>query len=342
MGRKSSRANAIPRLRVRRQRNGKVFYYYDLGGRPRHEKPLGSDYGLAIQRWAEQEQVSADPQTTKITFRYVAEQYRVAVIPTKAPATQKDNFRELQKLFEFFDDPPAFLDDILPLHVQQFMHWRSEKAKVRANREKALLSHIWNWARGKGYTNLANPCTGIRGNSEAGRDIYVEDEVFEAVWKFADNATRDAMDLAYLTGQRPSDVLKLTEAKIRDGVIQVKQGKTGAKVRITVVGQLAEVLARIARRKALMPVHSMRLVVDDNGQPISLQVLQDRFADARELAGIPPEAFQFRDLRAKAGTDKADASGDIRKAKDQLGHTTIAMTEGYVRNRRGVKVAPTR
>lgn len=31
-----------------------------------------------------------------------------------------------------------------------------------------------------GYTNLANPFSGIRENSEPEREIYVEDDVFES------------------------------------------------------------------------------------------------------------------------------------------------------------------
>jgi integrase len=52
--------------------------------------------------------------------------------------------------------------------------------------------------------------------------------------------------------------------------------------------------------------------------------------------------LQFRDLRAKAATDKADSAGDIRQAQRQLGHTTITMTEQYTRQRRGHKSSPTR
>ncbi|CAI8900122.1 hypothetical protein EMIT0215P_30355 [Pseudomonas serboccidentalis] len=52
--------------------------------------------------------------------------------------------------------------------------------------------------------------------------------------------------------------------------------------------------------------------------------------------------FQMRDLRAKAGTDKAESSGDILQARDQLGHTTVVMTEQYIRNRKGKKVMPTK
>ena len=51
--------------------------------------------------------------------------------------------------------------------------------------------------------------------------------------------------------------------------------------------------------------------------------------------------FQFRDLRAKAGTDKADAT-DIRSAQQQLGHKSLKTTEIYVRSRVGEKVTPTK
>lgn len=136
-----------------------------------------------------------------ITFRYVAEKYMVDIVPSKGKATQFDNKPEMKKLIAFFDDPPAPLDTIEPLHVLQHLTWR-KAAPVRANREKALLSEIWNYARDKGYTSLANPCAGIKGNRDSGRDTYVEDELFKRVHDKADAGLQDAMDLAYLTGQR--------------------------------------------------------------------------------------------------------------------------------------------
>ncbi|WP_143860923.1 hypothetical protein [Nitrosovibrio sp. Nv4] len=42
----------------------------------------------------------------------------------------------------------------------------------------------------------------------------------------ASQAVRDAMDLAYLTGQRPADTLKMRETDIRDGMLVVKQRKS--------------------------------------------------------------------------------------------------------------------
>lgn len=83
----------------------------------------------------------------------------------------------------------------------------------------------------------------------------------------------------------------------------------------------------------------MSLVATETGQRMTLRTLQYRFGTAREPASIPAKEFQFRDLRAKAGTD---TTGDIRQTQKQLGHSSITMTEHYVQKRRGDKVGPTR
>ncbi|CCP18084.1 Tyrosine recombinase xerD [Stenotrophomonas maltophilia RA8] len=70
--------------------------------------------------------------------------------------------------------------------------------------------------------------------------------------------------------------------------------------------------------------------------------LRYRFDKARETAGIAKGEFQFRDLRAKAGTDKADSAKDIREAQAQLGHSSVTTTEIYVRKKRESKATPTR
>jgi len=337
------RIGKIPRFRVRR-RGDKTYYYYDTGGRKnRKEIPLGSDYGLAIMKYAEFERDRTNDARVQevITFKYVADRYLVEVLPTKSPATQKDNLRELKNLLAFFNDPPAPLDAIQPQHVRQYLRWRSS-APVRANREKALLSAIWNFAREMGYTALANPCAGVKGNKEAGRDVYIEDSLYKAVYDKAEVGLQDAMDLAYLTGQRVTDVRLMDERDIRDGQIWIKQGKTSAKRRIKLINNLAALIKRIKARKATHVVRSTRLIVTAEGEPMSYSMLRTRFDKAREDAGVPKSAFQLRDLRAKAATDKAESSGDIVQARDQLGHTTVTMTEHYVRNRKGKKITPTK
>lgn len=342
MGRKPSKPGAIARLRERR-RGKTVYYFYDAGGKPRVEIPLGKDYGLAIMKYAELERDRTADNIARqvITFDYVATQYLIHVVPTKQPGTQTKNRQELARLKEFFNDPPGPLEAIQPIHVRQYLRWRKD-APVSANREKALLSAIWNYARETGYTALANPCSGVKGNREEGRDVYIEDALYDAVYEVAEVGLQDAMDLAYLTGQRPGDTLRMDERDIKDGHLHVKQAKTGAKRRIEVVGALAALIERIKARKAGHKVRSTRLIVTEDGKAMTASMLRGRFDKAREAAKIPKADFQFRDLRAKAGTDKAESSGDILKARDQLGHTTVVMTEQYIRDRQGKKVSPTR
>ncbi|WP_341519893.1 tyrosine-type recombinase/integrase [Pseudomonas sp. G.S.17] len=344
MGRKPTKSDSVTRLRKRKQRSGVIYYYYDTGGSPRKEIPLGSDYGLAIVEYAklEKSRTSSSLVQQVLTFAYVANKYMMEVVPTKGSATQIDNARELKQLLKFFDDPPAPLEAIEPKHVVQYLRQRGKTAPVRANREKALLSAIWNFARSAGYTALANPCAGVKGHKEVGRDHYIEDEMFALVYGHAEQPLRDALDLFYLTGQRIADTLKMDERDIRDGRLAVQQGKTRAKRRIEITGELRVVIDRILARKDGHRIRTTRLIVMDNGQPMTSSMLRGRFDAAREAAGVQKGDFQMRDLRAKAGTDKAESSGDILQARDQLGHTTVVMTENYIRKRIGKKVTPTR
>ncbi|MEO8977704.1 MAG: tyrosine-type recombinase/integrase [Casimicrobiaceae bacterium] len=167
----------------------------------------------------------------------------------------------------------------------------------------------------------------------------------------ADWPTRDAMDVAYLTGQRPADVLRMRLPDIRDGYLWLTQGKTSTKLRMAIAGELAALIERIQSRT--YKVTSLSLIRNETGQPLSYYALDNRFEEARKRAAMALEhagegeaaaavkRFQFRDLRAKAGTDKADAT-DLRGALQQLGHKSVKTTEIYLRARAGEKVTPTR
>lgn len=327
-----------PRLRLKKTSRGKTYYYYDMGGKPRRWVALGGDFVEALRRYADLEQGNR-VSPSLVTFRHVAERYLKEIFPHKAAATRRTNTLQLERLYQFFDSPPAPIDEIKPIHIRTYLDWR-KSSPVAANREIALFSHIFNKAREWGATDLPNPCAGVRKHRESGRDVYVGDAMYRAVWEKADVPLQEAMDLAYLTGQRPADVLKMDERDIRDGVIQIRQNKTGTRLRIEVVGLLASLLTRLAQRKTGHNPRSTCLIVDEFGRPLGKGALRFRFDRARDAAGIRKDEFQFRDLRAKAGTDKASID-DLRSAQSLLGHGSIAMTEHYVRSR-GTRVTPTK
>jgi integrase len=325
MGRKRTTHKGLPRgLHMKGGR-----YYHVTSTTPRKWTPLGDDRAQALIAWARIEGTEPDPSAR--TFEVIAARYLRDVIPGKAPRTQRDNLIELDRLKAVFG--LVLIDDIKPYHVREYLDRRGAQATARANREKALLSHVFNKAREWGYTDAPNPCQGVKGFTEAGRDRYVTDAEFAKVYKAADATLRDAMDLALLTGQRPADVLKIKREDIRDGALFVTQNKTKARRAIEVTGELKVVLDRMEARPRQRL--SAFLIQDDNGRPLGIHAMRFRFDRARKEAGV---SFQFRDIRAKAATD----TGDLAHSQKLLGHRNREMTEHYVKRRVGERVKPLR
>ena len=346
MGRKPTKhLNLPPRVRARKKAGGVLWYYYETGEN-RREIALGNDYVLAIQKWAELEQTKSALPAGVTTFTALWEKYKFEELPRLKAGTIRTHLSDIKHLLKFFGEPPAPLEQIRPLHIRQFLDWLKDKPAT-ANRCKRLFSNLWNHARGWGWTDLENPCAGIRGHATGKREVYISDAVYRAVWDCASPPIRDAMDLAYLTGQRPADLLDLSERDIQDGSLPIRQAKTGARVRINVTGELAELIQRIKARKKTHKVWVTALLVQASGKPLTRMTLRNGFTAARQAAAkanphLADEimAFWFYDLRAKAADDKAETAGES-EAQKLLGHTDGRTTARHYL-RRGKRVDPTK
>jgi len=320
--RKTVHPDLPPRMTARRGKGGFNYYY------GQNKIPLGSDLARAKMKWAELE---AGGSFSILKYLDVAERWEREAIhigrrrKTRSQKTQKEFGVALKHLREAFRD--FMLDQIGPQHVRQYLDQRT--AKISANREIAVLSIVWNWARAKGLTDKANPCVGIERNPESPRTRYVTNEEFQEVWNRASTELQDAMDLALLTSQSPSDILRLTRQDVRDGILWLGRRKTQKKLGLRVEGRLKEVLERILNRPRTVP--SMYLISDKNGQPLTIYQLDDRFQKAKGKAD-----WQFRDLRAKAVSDEPD----LRTASQRAMHADEKITAAVYRRVRGEVIAP--
>lgn len=350
---KTNHRDLPPRMlrRSRTLKSGKVWEAFYYNGRDaegkRVEIPLGNDMNEAKRKWAELECREAPPETG--LMRFIFDRYERDIIPAKAHNTQKDNMLCMKNLRAIFD--PAPIDGITPQIIAQYRDKRGAAAPVRANREIALLSHIWNMAREWGYTAKENPVKGVRKNKEKPRDFYADDTIWAAVYSQACDELMDAMDINYLTGQRPADVLKMMLTDIKDGALEVKQNKTKKKLRIMleqngVRSQLGRVIDRIRARDRR--IASLFLIATPSGTALNKWTLRTRFDDARDAAAKAAteagnlelaksiKAFQFRDIRPKAASEIT-----LEHASKLLGHTEHEITEKVYR-RVGEVVQPTR
>lgn len=77
-----------------------------------------------------------------------------------------------------------------------------------------------------------NPVKGVKKNKEKARDYYAEDVVFYAVLDKGCQLLRDTMGIAYFTGQRPADVIKIKVSDVSQGHLFIGQNKRGHRLRI--------------------------------------------------------------------------------------------------------------
>jgi integrase len=319
MGRRRRHDLDLPPLMYRKRDR----YYYGKAG-----LALGADLRGALRKYAELHTGESAPGS----FPDAVDLYRRDVLHTKAPKTQAEYDRQLETLVSVFRD--FRVDEIEPADVFDFWTERSQhrlnaKGKpiggpIVATREKALLSAVINFARSRRLSSKPNPCAGIHG-VKSSRDRMVTDAELRTAIGKADPIIAGFLELCYLTGQRPGDVVRMTRADLQDGALCVRQAKTGAKVRIAIVGPLAELLKRLTARE----IASRYLVRDERGQPFTLSALRRRF----KKLGYD---WQIRDLRAKAASD----SRSSKDAQTLLGHAAATTTDGYIRQRAGAKAKP--
>ncbi len=149
------------------------------------------------------------------------------------------------------------------------------------------------------------------------------------------------IDMAYLTGQRFSDLLAMEWSKIgKDGILfepSKVAGSTGAKVLIEWSPKLRDVVARL---KVLKRADITRwMFTTQRGQQLTYSGAATAWKRAVKRAGVA--GVHFHDIRAKALTDVDEARG-IGQAQRMGGHTTQAQTADYVRHKTARRTGATR
>lgn len=109
-------------------------------------------------------------------------------------------------------------------------------------------------------------------------------------------------------------IIRFARDNVREGALWIVQNKTGQRLGVEVTGELAAVIARIAKRPRW--AISAYLIQDENSQPLTQFALRSRFDKARPLAKVD---FQFRDIRSTGATD----TGDLAQSQTLLGHKIV-------------------
>jgi integrase len=126
--------------------------------------------------------------------------------------------------------------------------------------------------------------------------------------------------LGRYTGQRRSDVLKMTRAAYDGEGIQVLQQKTRQAVWIPVHARLRTYLD-------VLPKDALLLVTNSNSRPVEESKFSKGFRTWLDAHGLP--GLHFHGLRHAAGRALAEAGCSTKEIQAILGHRTAQMVELY-------------
>lgn len=296
------KADGLPR---RVYRKGPSFYYVTLDNKWLR---LGRTEREMYKRLAE---ILKDVERAD-TLSALFDRYLRDVMPEKAPKTRKDQERQLKRLREVFGK--MLPGQVTTQHVARYL---DKRGGAKANREMALLSHVFAHAIRWGLATT-NPCRGVMRNKERPATRYITDDEFWARWEQCQDHPPFPLllELLYLTGQRLGDVLRIRESQITDDGIEIEQGKTGKRLILEWTPALTDLVKRC--RSSKVAAINPPLIRRRDGHPYTVAGIGAMW---RRIEWGDVERFTLRDIRAKSASDHPDGA--------HLGHTSRRTLERF-------------
>ncbi|HEV2082788.1 MAG TPA: tyrosine-type recombinase/integrase [Brevundimonas sp.] len=172
-----------------------------------------------------------------------------------------------------------------------------------------------------------NPTDGIKPLKVAtdGFHTWTEDEIaaFEARWPVG-TRERLAFDLLLHTAQRSGDVRQMGRQSLRNGVLKVRQEKTGAELELPLHTALRASLATV-------PANQMLFLQTAKGEAFTAAGFGNWFKDACRDAGVGH--CSAHGLRKSAATRLADAGCTESQIMAFTGHATSKEVRRYTAKR---------
>jgi integrase len=258
-------------------------------------------------------------QTTPApTVADLLDRYQANCLPSLAPRTARDYVRHIGHLKARFGDRIA--SELKPKDFGPFIQERSgKKGQVQRVRQLAVLSAAFTQAVSFWYLLDHNVLRDVKRPKRPPRDRLIEPQEFEAVRSQAPLRVQLMMDLAVRLGQRQGDLLDLKWADIRDGYVNLQQGKTGKRLAI----EISPELKRIFGKCWMLPNRGEYVITRKCGGRYTsegFRALWQRTINSYCRRG--GRRFTFHDIRALCAT-KCSTPEEAMKL---LGHTNISMT----------------
>lgn len=333
----------------------KGSWYWDPSDRLRKShglktKALGKDQSAAwaLARTLNRDHLKLGPDAPAIGTvawlleSFLADKAKFGEAGTLAPSTQRDYKWIARKVLiphvlgtRPLGQFPA--RSIAPRHADAiYAELRDKHGHAAAHYACRVARRIWHWGGRREMVDAAvNPWSGMELRGIAAREQRWTAEQVAAVRAKAIEQDRAsialAVSIAYWFGHRQADVLNLTWTALDAG--EVRTRKTGAVAPVDASAYpllSAEIEAERARQRASGTPSTHVVVCEMTKRPWQRHTFGHAFRAIATAGGIP-EDLQFRDLRATALTELADAGADVIEMSTHSTHRTPAMARRYAR-----------
>lgn len=132
---------------------------------------------------------------------------------------------------------------------------------------------------------------------------------------------RLAIELLLNTGQRRGDIVRMGRQHVRDGLLYVKQSKTGAEVWIPILPPLQAALDAVSAA-------NMTFLTTGDGKPFTPAGFGNWFRDCCAVAGLP-KGLSAHGLRKATCRRLAEAGRSASEIAAITGHRTLRMVQRY-------------
>ncbi len=205
-----------------------------------------------------------------------------------------------------------------------------ESGQAAAHYACRFARRVWNWARRQEHVDpeAANPWAEMSLGKLPERDQRWTPEQVEAFCAKARDlgwpSQALAVQLSYWLAHRQGDVLHATWTDLEKQARRTRKTRAEVPVVASVYPELAAALATVERR------HVQVVVCESTDRPWKADHFRHVFRQIADAAGLP-EDLQFRDLRATAATELADAGATVPELRSHGGWTNAAMALRYAR-----------
>jgi integrase len=315
------RTSKLPKYVYRQKIKGHVYYRFRRAGGGSVRLP--GDPGTAAFHARYAELLENRPSKGRYEPGSVAHTIELylnsAEYSQLAAATQRDYKRYLHRLDRSVGDRP--MESVEASYIFQLRD-KLKSTPVAANHAVAVIRALFAFAMTRG-TVSSDPTKGI--TKLAGGSGYLrwtDDEIarFRAC---AEPMMRLALEMGLYTGQRLSDVIRLTWSNYDGTRIRLRQQKTGTSLSIPVHPELKTILDNAVRL-------GIMILTTKTGRAFHPRVFSRDFLVARREAGLP-DGLSFHGLRHTAAARLAELGAGAPEIQAITGHKSLKLVEHYIR-----------